>query len=90
LAALAAAYVVGICSNHPFIDGNKRAGLLAALVFLEINGYRLVISDTEATIDAIRTIESVASGDVSEQDLTEWIADRCQAVEIKSEDPLPR
>lgn len=35
---MAAAYLFHIVSNHPFVDGNKRAGLLAALVFLEING----------------------------------------------------
>lgn len=81
LAALAAAYTVGLCRNHPFVDGNKRAGLLAMLVFLEINGYRLTIGDTHATLDTIRTIESVASGDISEEDLTEWIAGRCVAKE---------
>jgi death-on-curing protein len=76
LAALAAAYTVGIFRNHPFVDGNKRAGLLAALVFLETNGYSLMIGDTQSTIDAIRTIEGVASGDVSEEELTNWIAAR--------------
>src|SRR5690242_12405844 len=76
LAALAAAYTVGICRNHPFIDGNKRAGLLAMLMFLEMNGCRLVIGDTRATLDTIRTIEAVASDEISEQELTEWIAER--------------
>lgn len=38
LFAMAAAYLFHIVSNHPFIDGNKRAGLLAALVFLDLNG----------------------------------------------------
>jgi death-on-curing protein len=83
LAALAAAYTVGICRNHPFVDGNKRAGLLAALVFLEANGYVLVIGDSTATIDAIRTVEQVASGDVSEEDFAEWIAARCQRTDLK-------
>lgn len=35
---IAAAYLFHIVSNHPFIDGNKRTGLLAALVFLDLNG----------------------------------------------------
>lgn len=83
LAALAAAYTVGICRNHPFVDGNKRAGLLAALVFLEANGYVLVIGDSTATIDAIRTVEQVASGDVSEEDFAEWIAARCRRTDLK-------
>jgi death-on-curing protein len=33
----AAAYLFHICQNHPFIDGNKRAGLASALVFLDLN-----------------------------------------------------
>ena len=36
--AMAAAYAYHLCQNHPFIDGNKRTGLAAALVFLELNG----------------------------------------------------
>ncbi len=40
----AAAYAYHICQNHPFIDGNKRVGLAAALVYLEING--IEITDT--------------------------------------------
>ena len=38
LFAMVAAYLFHIVSNHPFIDGNKRAGLLAAIVFLDVNG----------------------------------------------------
>jgi death-on-curing protein len=38
LFAMAAAYLFHIVSNHPFVDGNKRTGLLAALVFLDVNG----------------------------------------------------
>lgn len=34
---MAAAYAFHICKNHPFIDGNKRAALASALVFLELN-----------------------------------------------------
>ena len=41
LFAMAAAYLFHIVSNHPFVDGNKRAGLLAAIVFLDINGISL-------------------------------------------------
>ncbi len=38
---MAAAYLFHIVSNHPFVDGNKRTGLLAALVFLDINGIEI-------------------------------------------------
>ena len=34
---IAAAYLFYLCSNHPFVDGNKRVGLASCLVFLEIN-----------------------------------------------------
>ena len=35
---MAAAYLFHIVMNHPFVDGNKRTGTVAALVFLEWNG----------------------------------------------------
>ncbi|HET8539839.1 MAG TPA: type II toxin-antitoxin system death-on-curing family toxin [Anaeromyxobacter sp.] len=41
LFAMAAAYAFHIAQNQPFVDGNKRTGLLAALVFLEVNGVAL-------------------------------------------------
>ena len=37
LFAVAAAYLHGICRNHPFLDGNKRTAVAAALTFLELN-----------------------------------------------------
>lgn len=41
LFAMAAAYLFHIVSNHAFMDGNKRAGMLSAVVFLDINGISL-------------------------------------------------
>lgn len=38
LFALGAAYAFGLCSNHPFVDGNKRVALASLDVFLRING----------------------------------------------------
>ncbi len=35
---MAAAYLFHIVKNHPFVDGNKRTGTVAALVFLDLNG----------------------------------------------------
>jgi len=37
----AAAYLYHIVQNHPFLDGNKRTGAVAALVFLDINGIEI-------------------------------------------------
>jgi death-on-curing protein len=69
LAALAAAYGVGLAKNHPFVDGNKRAAFLAVGLFLALNGHRLVASQAEATL----TMLAVAAGDLSEDDFAAWI-----------------
>lgn len=34
---MAAAYLYHIVQNHPFLDGNKRVGVAAAIVFLAMN-----------------------------------------------------
>ncbi len=39
--AMAAAYLFHIVQNHPFADGNKRSGAVAALMFLELNGVQV-------------------------------------------------
>ncbi|MFN5897887.1 MAG: type II toxin-antitoxin system death-on-curing family toxin, partial [Planctomyces sp.] len=44
---MAAAYLYHLVMNHPFVDGNKRVGLEAALVFLEINDAGVDASDDE-------------------------------------------
>jgi death-on-curing protein len=46
-AALAAAYALGIVRNHPFIDGNKRTGFVAAATFLLLNGFDLDAPEQE-------------------------------------------
>jgi len=40
----AAVYIRSIIKNHPFVDGNKRSGMMTAAVFLELNGYKLQVS----------------------------------------------
>jgi death-on-curing protein len=35
---VAAAYLFYLCGNHPFLDGNKRTSMMAAIVFLRLNG----------------------------------------------------
>ena len=41
----------GLVKNHPFVDGNKRIGTHAMLVFLALNGYELVYTQAEYRID---------------------------------------
>jgi death-on-curing protein len=63
LAALAASYAFGLVKNHPFVDGNKRAGFLACNLFLELNGKRL-----EADIpEAITIVHALAEGTITEE-----------------------
>ena len=66
---LAATYGVGIIRNHPFVDGNKRAGLLAIRAFLFRNGYRFTSDQQEM----VRMAEDVATEDVSRNQLADWI-----------------
>lgn len=71
LAALAAAYAFGIARNHPFVDGNKRAALLALVTFLGLNGVDLVADQAEAVV----VIRELASGEIEEEGLARWIRD---------------
>ncbi|MES3629159.1 MAG: type II toxin-antitoxin system death-on-curing family toxin [Longimonas sp.] len=67
---LAATYGVAIIQNHAFIDGNKRAGLLAIRAFLFRNGHRFSPDQQEM----VRMAEDVATEDVSRDQLADWIA----------------
>lgn len=69
VAALAAAYGVGLAKNHAFVDGNKRAAFLAVGLFLALNGQRLATTQVDATL----TMLAVASGDMSEDAFAAWI-----------------
>ncbi len=69
IAALAASYTSGIAQNHPFVDGNKRAAFLATGLFLYLNGYRLIVSQADATV----TVLGLAAGDLSEDDFAAWL-----------------
>jgi death-on-curing protein len=70
---LAAAYCVGIIGNHPFIDGNKRAGYLAAHTFLELNGHDVA----PAEADIVTVIMGVADGSHDEGVVAAWLRDCC-------------
>lgn len=59
----------GLIRNHPFIDGNKRIGTHAMLVFLEINNITLSYEDE----DLIATILSVAAGKLDDDGLLNWM-----------------
>jgi len=67
---LAAAYAFGIARNHPFVDGNKRAALLAIVTFLGLNGVDFVADEAEATL----IIRGLAAGEVDEAGLARQLA----------------
>ncbi len=68
---LAAVYCAGIVRGHPFIDGNKRCGLLAARAFLFLNGYAFEPEET----DEVTMIVALAAGDIDEATIAEWLSD---------------
>ena len=74
LFALAATYASGIIKNHPFIDGNKRTGLMACQIFIESNGYRFEATEE----DAVLHILALADSRLSDAELTAWLKANCR------------
>lgn len=67
----AAALGFSLIQNHPFVDGNKRTGLIVLATFLRINGYKV-----NATVDELETvIVQVASSALGRDEFTEWLRD---------------
>ena len=66
---LAAAYGYGLVKNHPFVDGNKRTGTLAAVVFLGLNGVQVEFNEAEIAVMII----GLAASEFSEDDLANWL-----------------
>ena len=66
---LAAAYCAGIVKNHPFIDGNKRTGILSAVVFLGLNN----VSPEFDEAMVFSMVYGLAAGDVSEDQFAAWL-----------------
>ena len=69
IARLAAAYLYGIVNNHPFIDGNKRTGLVVCGVFLRLNGQRLSAPQSEL----YAMVMAAASGESDEEEIARFI-----------------
>ena len=70
---LAAVYAHGIVKNHPFIDGNKRTGLLAAAVFLETNGKRFTAAEEDAVVQTL----ALAAGAMTADEFAVWLEKVC-------------
>jgi len=74
----AAALMESLVGNHPFVDGNKRVGITAVALFLQLNGYHLKTTNDELERFAL----SVASGKESADSITVWLRD-CTGLQAK-------
>ena len=76
---LAAAYAFGIISDHPFVDGNKRTGFLAAYVFLDLNGWELTAPEAET----VAAVVALAVKEIDEAGFSKWLKDRARIRESR-------
>jgi death-on-curing protein len=65
----AAAYLFHLVKNHPFVDGNKRVGLAAALAFLALNDVSVVVTDDEL----VELVLGIAEGRKSKADVAVFL-----------------
>jgi death-on-curing protein len=77
LADKAAALLHSLVQNHPFVDGNKRAGAMAAELFLIVNDHELHASDDELEATTL----AVARGELAAEALAIWFRQRLVTVE---------
>jgi death-on-curing protein len=68
----AAAYAFHLVKNHPFVDGNKRVGVHAALLFAEVNGFECLATPDEV----VEVTLTVARGDLQVEALAIWFRQR--------------
>lgn len=68
----AAAYLFHIICNHPFIDGNKRTGTMAALTFLRQNQVHIYFTD-EKTLALEELVVNTASGQITKEEVANFL-----------------
>lgn len=69
VAAMASAYLFHLAQNQPCVDGNKRAAVMAAVVFLDNNGIELTVSPK----DLETVTRRVAAGNMPKEELVRWM-----------------
>lgn len=67
-----------LISNHSFVDGNKRIGILVMLTFLKLNNIDITYTDD----DLIKIGLAVASGEMSYNDLVAWVKSHQKNIEL--------
>ena len=65
----AAVLMHSLIMNHPFVDGNKRTGTVSALVFLEINRFRVVVDQKEL----VNILLEVALKKIDVKSIATWL-----------------
>jgi death-on-curing protein len=71
---MSAAYLFHIVKNHPFIDGNKRTGAMAAFVFLKINKLTLVADEDQFE----RIVIDVAESKIEKREIADFLKKHCK------------
>jgi death on curing protein len=71
---LAAEYADGIVRNHPFCDGNKRAGFMAAYIFLGANGWEVDAPEEEVVLQTL----ALAAGEIRAKAYARWLKQSCK------------
>ncbi len=74
---MAAAYLFHIIQNHPFIDGNKRAGTVASIVFLLMNDIEIDIDENDLEL----LVLSVANGESGKTEITQFFRNNLNTLE---------
>ena len=72
----ASALLESLINNHPFVDGNKRTGITASAMFLQINGYSLIASNQELESFVL----AVASGEQTIESIAAWLQSHCKTI----------
>lgn len=70
----AAALMDSLVRNHPFVDGNKRAAIASAAIFLFLNGYKLVVEPDEI----VRFTLACAQSHLQIEEITFWMKSNSQ------------
>ena len=71
LNAMAAAYLFHFTQNHPFLDGNKRVGVVSAVVFLRFNGIEVIADETSLE----EMVSAVARGEFDKEGISRFFTD---------------
>lgn len=75
----AAVYMRTIITQHPFLDGNKRTGIMSTFTFLEVNGYLMTATNDEVFNYALFVATEKPEGDI----IAEWLKSHSKKTRIQ-------